>query len=82
MDRAVGKAPTPERALTDVIRDDTPPAPIFVDPSGSRRRRVRWIAYVIGLLLIVVVVAVWITQLTGPATPPPVPAPCPSACAR
>lgn len=80
--RAVGKAPLPERAVTDVIRDDVPtPVPVFVDPSGSRRRRVWWAGIVAGLLVLAALVVVWATQLAGPATPP-ARTPCPSACGR
>ena len=67
--RARGKAQLPERAVTSVIRDDSATQPIFVDPSGARRRRVRWIAYVVGTLLILVLLAVWATQFLGSATP-------------
>jgi hypothetical protein len=69
--RAVGKAPLPENAVTNVIRTDAPSkAPVFVDPSGRRRRRVRKVAYGIGVALLVVLLAVWISQLGGPARPP------------
>ena len=81
--RAVGKAQLPERAVTDVIRDDVPtPVPVFVDPSGNRRRRVWWSGVVLGLLVLAALAVVWASQLAGPATPPPARTPCPSACAR
>jgi hypothetical protein len=86
--RAVGKAPLPENAVTGVIRRDAPgaPPPVFVDPTGARRRRVRRVTYTAGVLLVLVVIVVWLSQLGGPARPP-AREPCPSAvsgvtCAR
>jgi hypothetical protein len=75
--RAVGKAPLPEHAKTEMFKvgDHTPP-PVFVDPSGGRRRWIRRTAYAIGVLLILALIAVWVTQLAEPAQPPK---PCPSA---
>jgi hypothetical protein len=72
--RAVGKSALPEQAVTGIIRQElSSTAPIFVDPSGARRRRMRLVAYAVGVLLIVVLAAVWASQLLGPATPPPSP---------
>lgn len=69
--RAVGKAPLPGNAVTNVIRTDTPEkAPVFVDPSGKRRRRMRKVAYGIGVALLVILLAVWVSQLGGSARPP------------
>nr|WP_296066641.1 hypothetical protein [uncultured Actinoplanes sp.] len=69
--RAVGKAQTPENAVTNVIRTSTQEkAPVFVDPSGRRRRRVRRVAYGIGVGLLLILVVVWISQLGGSARPP------------
>jgi hypothetical protein len=85
--RSVGKAPLPERAVTSVLPAADPGAPVFVDPSGARRRRLRLTAYTIGLLLLAVLAAVWLSQLgAGPAAPPQR-TPCPTAssaggCAR
>jgi type VI protein secretion system component VasK len=80
--RSVGKAQLPEHAATSVIRDDAPSVPpVFVDPSGARRRRVRRAAYAAGVLLVLVLVVVWATQFSGPASPP-ARTPCPSACGR
>jgi hypothetical protein len=81
--RAVGKAVLPEHEVTDLIRQGVPEAPpIFVDPSGSRRRRLRGVAYAVGLLLVLIVAVLWVSQLSGPAHPPPR-VPCPSGtCSR
>ncbi|MEU4240181.1 hypothetical protein [Actinoplanes sp. NPDC026619] len=81
--RAVGKARLPADEVTGLIRSDVPPAaPVFVDPSGARRRRMRWAVYVAGVLLVLVLAAVWASQLSGPAAPPARP-PCASgACPR
>jgi hypothetical protein len=77
--RAVGKAQLPEHAKTEMfeIGDHAPP-PVFVDPSGGRRRWIRRTAYAVGLVLILALIAVWVTQLIEPARPPDR-APCPSA---
>src|SRR4051794_37633821 len=72
--RAVGKSALPEQAVTGIIKQEqSSTAPIFVDPSGARQRRLRLVAYAIGVLLILVLAAVWASQLLGPATPPPAP---------
>ena len=85
--RSVGKAPLPERAATTVmpaVGAETPP--VFVDPSGARRKRLRLAVYALGLVLAAVLAAVWLSQLGGPAAPP-ARTPCPTAssaggCAR
>jgi hypothetical protein len=72
--RAVGKSALPEQAVTGIIKQELQStAPIFVDPSGARSRRLRLVAYAIGVVLILVLAAVWASQLLGPATPPPSP---------
>ena len=53
--------------------------PVFVDPSGTRRRRLRLLAYAIGLLLVAVLAAVWLSQLGGGPAAPPERTPCPTA---
>ena len=81
--RAVGKARLPADEVTGLIRSDVPAArPVFVDPSGVRRRRMRWAAYVAAVLLVLVLAAVWASQLSGTAAPPARP-PCASGdCSR
>ncbi|MFF5290422.1 hypothetical protein [Paractinoplanes globisporus] len=70
--RAIGKSKLPEHALTGILRQDVSSTdPIFVDPSGSRRRWLRMVAYAVGVLLILALAGVWVSQLVGPATPPP-----------
>jgi hypothetical protein len=78
--QAVGKAQLPERAVTGIVpMDVSSTEPIFVDPSGARHRRVRTVAYGIGVVLILILTAVWVSQLVGPAAPPSAPRPAPSA---
>ena len=60
-----------ESAVTNIIRVDAPEKkPVFVDPSGRRGRRVRRWAYGIGVLVLLVVAAAWVSQLDGWAKPP------------
>jgi hypothetical protein len=69
--RAVGKAPLPENAKTELFAvGEQGPAPVFVDPTGGRRRWLRRTAYAIGVLLILALVTIWVTQLIEPARPP------------
>jgi hypothetical protein len=78
--RSVGKAPLPERAVTSILPAagaETPP--VFVDPSGVRRRRLRLAVYALGLVLAAVLAAVWLSQLGGGPAAPPKPTPCPAA---
>src|SRR5688500_3640026 len=75
--QAVGRAPTPERAPTEVMKADPEPGPpVFVDPGGTRRRRLRPIAYVLSVTILFVLLMLWLSQLGGTARPP---APCPTA---
>jgi hypothetical protein len=70
--RAVGKAATPENAKTELFAvGEAGPPPVFVDATGGRRRWLRRTAYGVGMLLILALVAIWVSQLTGPADPPP-----------
>ncbi|WP_344519409.1 hypothetical protein [Paractinoplanes durhamensis] len=81
--RAVGKARLPAEDVTSLIRAESPePPPVFVDPSGARRRRLRWATYAAGLLPVLVLAAVWVSQLTGPAAPPARPSCSAGACTR
>jgi hypothetical protein len=57
-----------ERAHTEVIGTHVT-QPVFVDPRGVRRRRLRRLAYLVGALLIVILAVVWWSQLSG--TPGP-----------
>ena len=78
--RSVGKAPLPERAVTSFLpAAGAEPPPVFVDPSGVRRRRLRWAVYALGLVLAALLIAVWLSQLGGGPAAPPEPAPCPAA---
>ena len=76
---SVGKAQLPEQAKTEMFAVGEPgPAPVFVDPTGGRRRWLRRTTYALGILLILALITIWMTQLLEPARPP-APAPCPSA---
>ena len=69
--RAVGRAKRLDLEHTRVIRLDADPSPVFVDPSGARRRRLRRLAYLLGIVVVVALLVMWLSQLGGPATPPP-----------
>jgi hypothetical protein len=70
--KAVGKAVPMERAHTELIgpTGTDPSQPVFVDPSGVRRRRLRWLAYLLGVLLAVILGLVGWSQLGGRSRPP------------
>src|SRR5436309_16040360 len=71
--RATGRASLPEHPPTSVLRiGEQLPAPEFVDPSGSRRRRVRRISYLLCVSLLLALLVVWLSQLGAPAEPPSV----------
>jgi hypothetical protein len=80
--RAIGKARTPDRAPTDVIKlGPATPRPVFVDPSGARRRRLRRLAYAVGAAVLLALLALWLTQFGGTVRPERN-APCPTASAK
>lgn len=60
------------------------PAPVFVDDSGQRRRRVRRVILWLGAMVLVIVAAVWWSQSADPVRPDPVRtcAPAPAKCAN
>jgi hypothetical protein len=76
--RVVGRAKRPDVEHTSVLRLDPDPSPVFVDPSGTRRRRLRRLAYLLGGVVVVALLVVWLSQFAVPATPPPT-NPCPPA---
>jgi hypothetical protein len=77
--RAVGKAPLPENAKTEMFAVGAAgPPPVFVDPTGGRRRWLRRTAYAMGIVLVLALITIWVTQLIEPARPP-ARQPCPSA---
>jgi hypothetical protein len=47
-----------------------PAAPVFVDPSGARRRRLRLIAYGLAAVILLALLVLWLSQLGGPVDPP------------
>ena len=74
--RSVGKVPPVDRAHTDVVRMEDLPQPVFVDPSGARRRRLRRLSYAIGFLLLLALAGFWLSQFGGDVGPPPPGTPC------
>lgn len=54
-----------EQARTDVAHFDELPPPVFADPSGVRRVRLRRLSYAVGLLLLLLLLAFWLSQLGG-----------------
>ena len=61
----VGRVPPIERAHTEIAQFDELPKPVFADASGLRHRRLRRVSFVVGALLLVVLIAFWISQLSG-----------------
>ena len=61
---------TPERARTHVVRRDGDGLQqVFVDASGRRRRRLRRLAYVVGMLAVVLIAVLWLSQYGGQVGP-------------
>jgi hypothetical protein len=67
--QAVGRAQTPARAPTDVLRPGEEQPPVFVDASGRRRRRLRATTYVVGAVLLLALLILWLSQLGGGVGP-------------
>ena len=64
--RVAGRVLPIEQAGTQVTRLDDPPPPVFADPSGVRRRRLRRLSYATGVLLFLLLLAFWMSQLEMP----------------
>lgn len=80
-DRAVGRAQVSGHPATAIIRRrPQPPTPVFVDPSGARHKRLRRLAYLAGAMVVLALLAFWLSQFVSVARPPSV-VPCPSAVA-
>lgn len=62
---AVGRVPPIERAHTEIAHLDELPKPVFADTSGRRHRRLRRASFVVGALLLIMLIAFWISQLSG-----------------
>jgi hypothetical protein len=78
--QAVGRAPTPDRAPTEVVLVGPEPGPpVFVDPGGRRRRRLRPLTYMLAVTILLILLVLWVSQLGGTARPPA--PPCPTAAA-
>jgi hypothetical protein len=67
----VGRAKRPDPDHTSVLKPGTDSSPVFVDPSGARRRRLRRLAYLLGVVIVAALLMVWLSQLGEPAKPPP-----------
>ncbi len=66
----MGVAKTPERARTQVVRRDGDGLQqVFVDASGRRRRRLRRLAYVVGMVAVVLIAVLWLSQYGGQVGP-------------
>ena len=66
----MGVAATPERARTHVVRRAGDGLQqVFVDTSGRRRRRLRRLAYIVGMLAVVLIAVLWLSQYGGQVGP-------------
>jgi hypothetical protein len=54
-----------------VVRLDADPSPVFVDPSGARRRKLRRLAYLVIVFVVAALLVLWLSQFGAPAKPPP-----------
>jgi hypothetical protein len=61
----VGRVPPIEQAHTEVTHFDELPKPVFSDTSGLRRQRLRAGSLAVGALLLILLLAFWISQLSG-----------------
>jgi hypothetical protein len=50
---------------TSIARLPERPPPVFADPAGARRRTARHLSYALGLLVALVLLAFWLSQV-GP----------------
>jgi hypothetical protein len=57
--------PPIERAPTAVTPIGEPVTPVFSDATGTRRRRVRRWSYAVGLLLALLLLGFWLSQLVS-----------------
>jgi len=66
----MGVAATPERARTQVVRrPGDRPQQVFADASGRRRRRLARVAYIVGILAVVLIAVLWLSQYGGQVGP-------------
>jgi hypothetical protein len=42
---------------------------VFVEPTGTRRRRLRRVTYLLGAALVLALLVLWLSQLGGPVGP-------------
>ncbi|MEU4421562.1 hypothetical protein AB0F81_13120 [Actinoplanes sp. NPDC024001] len=59
----IGRVSPIEQARTDIAPLDELPPPVFADPNGLRRRRLRRLAYAFVLLLVLLLASFWMSQL-------------------
>ena len=71
-------APKLPAAGTSVMVAPPSPAPVFVDDSGWRRRRLRAIVFALAVLTVLATAAVWLSVTFAPVRPAPLHR-CPSA---
>lgn len=65
----VGVASVDPHKTTTLKAGETPPPSVFVDASGRRHRGLRRVALVAGVVVLLALGALWVTQLTHPVRP-------------
>jgi hypothetical protein len=64
----VARIPEPTHQTRPFVADDVPAKPIFSDDSGRRRRMVTVVAFLIAVMGLLLVAALWLSQTALPAT--------------
>jgi hypothetical protein len=76
----VGVASVDPQQTTALKAGERPPPPVFVDASGRRHRGLRRLGIAAGIAVVLLLVALWVTQLGHPVRPDRT-TPCPGASA-